>query len=112
MKLSIIVVGIKHSGNLGALARLCSNYGVSKLIAVAPECDIDDEAYQRATWGRPYLDNLIIVNNLDETKSHVETLIGFHQALEYDRESHTYLILHLISHNLLSQERYLWYLNK
>ncbi|OLS23310.1 MAG: putative tRNA/rRNA methyltransferase [Candidatus Heimdallarchaeota archaeon LC_2] len=76
MKLSIIVVGIKHSGNLGALARLCSNYGVSKLIAVAPECDIDDEAYQRATWGRPYLDNLIIVNNLDETKSHVETLIG------------------------------------
>ncbi len=76
MKLSVIAVGIKYAGNLGALARVCGNYGVSELIAISPECEIDDEAYQRATWGRPYLDNLIVLNNLKETRSYVDSLIG------------------------------------
>lgn len=77
MKLSVIAVGIKYAGNLGAIARICGNYGVSELIAVTPECEIDDEAYQRATWGRPYLDNLIILKNLEDARSHVDSLIGF-----------------------------------
>ncbi|MHA2029755.1 MAG: RNA methyltransferase [Candidatus Kariarchaeaceae archaeon] len=76
MEISIIAVRIKHSGNLGALARLCINYGVTNLIAVAPECEVDDIAYERAIWGRPYLDNIVIVDDLEASRKYVDTLIA------------------------------------
>ncbi len=34
MSTYVICVGILYSGNLGAIARLCSNFGVEKLILV------------------------------------------------------------------------------
>ncbi|MFV2014128.1 MAG: RNA methyltransferase [Candidatus Heimdallarchaeota archaeon] len=76
MKISLVVVSIKNAGNLGALARLCNNYDIMKLILVNPQCEIDDEAYERATWGRPYLDNAIVIDNLELAREHVDTLIA------------------------------------
>lgn len=76
LKISLVAVNIKHAGNLGALARLSINYNVTKLILVNPQCEIDDEAYERATWGRPYLDNITIVDSLEHVRNHVDTLIA------------------------------------
>lgn len=76
LKISLVAVSIKHAGNLGALARLCDNYDIIKLILVNPQCEIDDEAYERATWGRPYLDNAIVVDSLDQVRKHVDSLIA------------------------------------
>jgi TrmH family RNA methyltransferase len=76
MKISVIAVGTKHSGNLGALARLCINYNVVNLIAVNPECEINDIAYERAVWGRPYLDNIIVLDSLEKSRNYVDTLIA------------------------------------
>ena len=47
MKLQLISVGLKHSGNLGALARVCDNFDAEKLILVDPQCEIDDHAYEK-----------------------------------------------------------------
>ena len=76
MKLLLVSVGLKHSGNLGALARVCDNFNVEKLILVDPQCEVDDHAYERATSSRRYLDNIIIVNTLKEVRNHADVIVG------------------------------------
>ncbi|MDH5401661.1 MAG: hypothetical protein OEZ01_13230 [Candidatus Heimdallarchaeota archaeon] len=76
MDISVICVGIKHSGNLGAIARICDNYDVKNLILVSPECNVDEQAYERATHGRRFLDNIIIVSSILEVRKFVDYLIA------------------------------------
>ena len=76
MKISIIVIGIKSSGNLGALARVCDNFNVDDLILVDPQCEVDEIAYERATKSRRYLDNIIIVKTLVEAKEYADVLVA------------------------------------
>ena len=76
MKINVILVGIKHSGNLGAIARSCDNFDVDKLILVSPICEVDDLAYERATKARRYLDNITIVETLSETREFNDVLIA------------------------------------
>lgn len=76
MRFSIVVVGIKHSGNLGAIARVCDNFDVERLILVAPQCEVDDIAYERATHARKFLDDIIIVEHLKEVHPLVDSLIA------------------------------------
>ena len=81
MVYSIILVGVRHSGNLGAVARLCDNFNINQLILVEPNCEINDEAYERATHGRRYLDNAIVVNKLEEAKSYASVFVAFSARL-------------------------------
>jgi tRNA/rRNA methyltransferase len=76
MKISLVVIGIKSSGNLGALARVCDNFNVDNLILVDPQCEVDEIAYERATKSRKYLDNIIILNTLDEAKEYADVLVA------------------------------------
>ena len=77
IKIKLLASGLKDSGNLGALARLCDNFGVDELILISPECEVDDRAYQRATRSRRFLDNLKIVGSIEESLEHVDFLLGF-----------------------------------
>ncbi len=77
IEIKVVVSGIKDSGNLGALARLCDNFGVDELILVSPQCEIDDIAYQRATRSRRYLDSARIVSSIEESLEHVDYLLAF-----------------------------------
>lgn len=76
MNAKVICVGIKHPGNLGAIARLCDNFDIDQLILVSPECKIDDIAYERATKARRYLDNVLIVDSITDAKKYVDVLIA------------------------------------
>ena len=76
MPFIIICVEIIHSGNLGAIARLCDNYDIDQLILVNPQCDINKEAFDRATHGKRFLDEPIIVSTLEEAKSHVDLMVA------------------------------------
>lgn len=76
MKLVVICVEIIHSGNLGAIARLCDNYDVDKLVLVNPQCEINKTAYDRATHGKRYLDNPIVVSSLEEAKDHADLMVA------------------------------------
>ena len=60
-ELDIILVGINHPGNLGAVCRAMLNHGFAKLSLVNPECSVDDdEARNRAKHSGRILDNVTI----------------------------------------------------
>ena len=76
MSIVVICVEIMHSGNLGAIARLCDNYDVDRLILVNPQCEINKEAYDRATHGKRFLDEPIITKNLEEASKYADLLVA------------------------------------
>jgi tRNA/rRNA methyltransferase len=47
----IVLVGPKHPGNLGSVARAMHNMGFGRLRLVAPRCRIDEDAYRLAKAG-------------------------------------------------------------
>ncbi|MCY3411452.1 MAG: RNA methyltransferase [Candidatus Heimdallarchaeota archaeon] len=76
-KISIISIGLKNSGNLGAIARLCDNFKLEDLVLINPECSIDKIAYERATRGKDYLDNVQVFTSLEEAKFKYDMIIAF-----------------------------------
>ena len=58
MQLDIILVEPKIGGNIGAIARLCENFKVNRLVLIAPPIDHNnDESRQRAKHSIHYLEN-------------------------------------------------------
>ncbi|RBB18119.1 RNA methyltransferase, partial [Xanthomonas oryzae pv. oryzae] len=43
-----VLVGTQHPGNIGAAARAMKTMGVSRLVLVAPERALDEDAYRRS----------------------------------------------------------------
>lgn len=68
--ITIVLVGTKNSGNLGAVARAMANFGFSKLILVNPEVEADDEARNRAKHAQKILDGIKIMSFEDVIKKH------------------------------------------
>ena len=53
----IVLVEPQHPGNVGAVARVMTNFGINDL-AIVNGCEITDEGYARSKSGRPVLENL------------------------------------------------------
>ena len=53
----IILVGTKHPGNIGSVARALHNMGISQLRLAAPQCSITDESYRLARSGGSILES-------------------------------------------------------
>ncbi len=62
----IVLVGSKFPGNVGAIARSMTNFGLRDLVMVNPSCELDDDAFRRAKHGSFLLDDVKIVSSLDE----------------------------------------------
>ena len=59
-QLDIVLVGINHPGNLGAICRTMLNHGFDKLYLVNPNCSPDDEeARNRAKHSGRILDTAL-----------------------------------------------------
>jgi len=54
--IAIILVNTKYSGNVGGAARAMHNMGLNELRLVAPQCDLDEEAFRRARGGKGILE--------------------------------------------------------
>ena len=52
----IILVGTKHPGNIGSVARALHNMGISHLRLAAPQCSINEESHRLARSGGPILE--------------------------------------------------------
>jgi len=52
---TIVLVEPQHPGNVGAVARVMSNFGCDELLLVGG-CEINDDAKARAKAGRPLLE--------------------------------------------------------
>ncbi|MCE7741164.1 MAG: TrmJ/YjtD family RNA methyltransferase [Candidatus Heimdallarchaeota archaeon] len=77
LHLDIILVEPKIGGNIGAVARLCQNFNINKLILVAPQIDHNNnEARQRAKHSHQYLDEAEICDSLENIRDNYAFLIG------------------------------------
>ena len=75
--LDIVLVGINHPGNLGAICRTMLNHGFDKLSMVNPNCSPDDEeARNRAKHSGRILDTARIYDSLEDAVSDSSLVIG------------------------------------
>ena len=76
-ELDIVLVGINHPGNLGAICRTMLNHGFDCLSLVNPNCSPDDEeARNRAKHSGRILDTARTYNSLEESVSESSLVIG------------------------------------
>lgn len=61
----IVLVGPKYEGNIGAICRSMTNFGLDDLVLVNP-CAIGIESYRRAKHGSDILDNAKVVSTIRE----------------------------------------------
>ena len=67
LNLTVVLVEPNGPMNVGSIARLCSNFGVSELRIVSPQCDIFSlEARKMALKGQCYIDNCKIFNSIEQ----------------------------------------------
>ncbi len=72
----IILINTQFPGNIGAVARAMKNMGLSRLYLVNPKCQLDKEAFIRATSASSVLKTAIIVNTLSEAISDCHLVVG------------------------------------
>lgn len=62
----IVLVGTTHPGNIGATARAMKTMGFGQLWLVAPECALDEVAFDRAAGAKDVVESARICASLDE----------------------------------------------
>jgi tRNA/rRNA methyltransferase len=76
-ELDIVLVGISHPGNLGAVCRAMLNHGFTGLSLVNPECSVDDEeARNRAKHSGRILDTAKVFTSLSDAVSNASLVVG------------------------------------
>jgi TrmH family RNA methyltransferase len=75
--ISVVLVGVSHPGNLGAICRTMLNYGFEDLRLVDPKCDKDDgETRARAKHSKRVLDQATIHAELSEATQDCSLILG------------------------------------
>src|SRR5690625_148472 len=75
-KISIVLVGTTHPGNVGAAARAMRVMGLKRLVLVAPQCKIGEIARARASGALDVLDGARVVETLDEAIADARFVVG------------------------------------
>ena len=72
----MVMVETTHPGNIGAAARAMKNMGMSSLRLVTPACQLDEQAYARASGADDVLTNALIVDSLTEAVADCQLVVG------------------------------------
>lgn len=73
----IVLVQPRIAGNIGATARIMHNMGLSDLVLVAPEADLNDRnARQQSTQGEEILDRARVVNDFANAVADCVLVVG------------------------------------
>ena len=73
----IVLVGVSHPGNLGAICRTMLNYGYADLRLVNPKCSVDDdETRARAKHAQRILDEVNVYTSLGEAVTDCRAVVG------------------------------------
>ena len=76
-ELHVVLVGIQHPGNLGAVCRSLLNHGFNSLRLVQPECHPDDlEARNRAKHAGRVLDSCKLFDSFEEATRDCSLVVG------------------------------------
>ena len=74
---SVILVGVSHPGNLGAICRTMLNYGFDDLRLVNPKCDKDDgDTRARAKHAKRVLEQAKIYDSIDDATRDCSLVLG------------------------------------
>jgi len=75
-RIRFILVGTQHPGNMGAAARAMKTMGLSRLVLVAPEKPLDDEAFRRSAGAEDVLGDAPVVATLAEAVADCTLVLG------------------------------------
>lgn len=68
-RVRVVLVTPRHPGNVGAAARAMKNLGLSQLVLVRPECELDEKARAQAAHAAGVLETARIVDDLQSALS-------------------------------------------
>lgn len=75
-RIRFVLVGTQHPGNMGAAARAMKTMGLSRLVLVAPEKPLDDEAFRRSAGAEDVLGDAPVVATLAEAVADCTLVFG------------------------------------
>lgn len=75
-KVSVVLVGTSHPGNIGSAARAMKVMGLTNLVLVDPACEVDEKTYALAAGAADIVEQAKIVSSLDEAIADCGLVIG------------------------------------
>ncbi|MCK6265406.1 tRNA (cytosine(32)/uridine(32)-2'-O)-methyltransferase TrmJ [Vibrio sp. ZSDE26] len=72
----VVLVGTSHPGNIGSAARAMKVMGLSQLVLVDPQCEIDDQALALAAGASDLVQNATIVDTLSDAVEECTLVVG------------------------------------
>ncbi|KJR29326.1 tRNA (cytosine(32)/uridine(32)-2'-O)-methyltransferase TrmJ [Vibrio navarrensis] len=75
-QVKVVLVGTSHSGNIGSTARAMKVMGLSQLVLVQPECEVDAQAIALASGASDVALNARIVSSLEEAVGDCALVVG------------------------------------
>ena len=91
--LKIILVEPNGPINVGSIARLCSNFNVSELRVVSPNCDIYSlDSKRMAMKGISYLTNCIVYESLSNALIDCDLILATYGRISHSKEERQYTL--------------------
>ncbi|MDV0440127.1 RNA methyltransferase [Xanthomonas sacchari] len=75
-RIRFVLVGTQHPGNIGAAARAMKTMGLSRLVLVAPECELETEAYRRSAGAEDLLQQAPVLPALSDAVADCRLVLG------------------------------------
>ncbi len=75
-RIRFVLVGTQHPGNIGAAARAMKTMGLARLVLVAPERPLDEDAYRRSAGAEDVLGDAPVVATLAEAVADCRLVLG------------------------------------
>ncbi|MDF2155577.1 tRNA (cytosine(32)/uridine(32)-2'-O)-methyltransferase TrmJ [Vibrio sp. CAU 1672] len=75
-QVKVVLVGTSHSGNIGSAARAMKVMGLSQMVLVDPQCEIDEQTFALASGAADIAQNAVIVDTLEEAIDDCGLVVG------------------------------------
>ncbi|CTP85031.1 RNA methyltransferase [Xanthomonas graminis] len=75
-RIRFVLVGTQHPGNIGAAARAMKTMGQTRLVLVAPERALDEDAYRRSAGAEDVLQQAPVLATLAEAVADCQLVLG------------------------------------
>ncbi|AKK67306.1 RNA methyltransferase [Xanthomonas translucens] len=75
-RIRFVLVGTQHPGNIGAAARAMKTMGQARLVLVAPERALDEDAYRRSAGAEDLLQQAPVLATLAEAVADCQLVLG------------------------------------
>ncbi len=72
----VVLVGTSHSGNIGSAARAMKVMGLTQMVLVDPQCEVDEQALALAAGAGDIASNAQIVSTLEEAVEDCGLVVG------------------------------------